>query len=388
MEFLTNSMKKMDLVYFDAGSGHKCTAQALMEIIKKQNVPVDLRLVNIQDPEMLGFLDFLYKMTGISAVEIYNLMLKKNWTLLDPLYLAISKLNIHYKHRKGVSFLEGYWQKSKPDLVVSLIPLFNRVLWESLQKVRPHTPFVTILTDLADCPPNYWIEKQKQYFICPTERAFEQAIAMLNEQESIFRTSGLVINSRFYQEITVDRPMERKRLGLEPDLPTGLVMFGGNGSDVMVKVAQVLDKLGKKFQLIFICGTNKKLANSLRSRESSFPTFVEEFTHEIPFYLYISDFFIGKPGNICVSEAVQMNLPIIIKHDAATLVQERYTSEWITDNQLGIVINNWQSIDKAVVQIIKPQNLEFYRHNASLINNQGLFETAQITLKLIDLHPI
>ncbi len=377
-------MKKIDLIYFDAGSGHKSTAQALMEIIKKKNLPLDLRLINIQDPEMLGSLDLFYKMTGISGVEIYNFMLKKNWTLLDPLYLALSNLNINYKHRKAVSLLCDYWFKRQPDLVVSLIPLFNRVLWESLQKVRPHIPLVTILTDLADCPPHYWIEKQKQYFICPTERAFEQACAMGHEKEFIFRTSGLIINSDFYQEITLNRSLERKQMGLEPNLPTGLVMFGGNGSDIMLKIAQILDKLGRKLQLIFICGKNETLANSLRAREKSLPTFVEGFTNEIPYYMYISDFFIGKPGNICVSEAVHMNLPVIIKHNLATLVQERYTSEWITHNQLGIVLDNWQKIDQAVAQIIQPEIFERYRHNASLINNQGLFETSGIILDLIN----
>jgi len=376
-------MKRVDLIYFDAGSGHRCTAQALVETIKEKNSSLDLQLVNIQDTEILGSLDLLYKMTGISGVEIYNLILKKDYTFLDPLYLALSRLNINYKYKEGVSLLAKYWQKRQPDLVVSLIPLFNRVLFESLKKIRPSTSLVTVLTDLADCPPNYWIEKQKQYFICPTERAFEQARDMGHREESIFRTSGLVINSGFYKGITANRVLERKRLGLEPNLPTGLVIFGGNGSNAMFKIARILDKLSKKLQLIFICGKNETLANRLRAKENSFPTFVEGFTHNIPYYMHISDFFIGKPGNICVSEAVQMNLPVIVKHDAATLVQEKYVSEWITDNQIGMVVNSWQILDKVVDELIKPENLARYRHHISLIRNQGLFETSRIIMHLI-----
>ena len=35
----------------------------------------------------------------------------------------------------------------------------------------PHSsPFVTILTDFADYPPHFWIERQDQYFICGTDR--------------------------------------------------------------------------------------------------------------------------------------------------------------------------------------------------------------------------
>jgi 1,2-diacylglycerol 3-beta-galactosyltransferase len=99
--------------------------------------------------------------------------------------------------------------------------------------------------------------------------------------------------------------------------------------------------------------------------------------------MHLSDFFIGKPGNICVSEAVQMNLPVIVKHDAATLVQEKYVNEWITDNQIGIVLNSWQILDKVVGELIKPENLARYRHHISLIHNQGLFETSRIIMNLI-----
>ncbi|MEH2082360.1 MAG: hypothetical protein V7K89_20965 [Nostoc sp.] len=74
-----------------------------------------------------------------------------------------------------IALLESHWQKNQPDLVVSCIPFYNRVLRESLQKAKPTTPFVTILTNFADSPPQYWIEPQEQFLICPTEQAVEQA---------------------------------------------------------------------------------------------------------------------------------------------------------------------------------------------------------------------
>jgi len=64
---------------------------------------------------------------------------------------------------------------------VSLIPNFNRAIFEGLrladrERNRPATPMVTILTDLADCPPHFWIERQEQYLICGTAKAAEQAL--------------------------------------------------------------------------------------------------------------------------------------------------------------------------------------------------------------------
>ena len=125
-------------------------------------------------------------------------------------------------------------ETGRARLVVSLIPNFNRALRESL----PATPLVTILTDLADYPPHFWIERQNQYLICGTEKAVEQARALGHPEEHIFATSGMILRPSFYEPVTADRAAERRRLGLDPDLPTGLVLFGGQGSSVMPEIAR------------------------------------------------------------------------------------------------------------------------------------------------------
>ena len=52
--------------------------------------------------------------------------------------------------------LKRYWRKTAPDLVVSLIPNFNRMMYEGLETAKLGTPYVTILTDFADYPPEFW----------------------------------------------------------------------------------------------------------------------------------------------------------------------------------------------------------------------------------------
>ena len=74
-----------------------------------------------------------------------------------------------------MQLLRKFWLEEKPDLVVSLIPNFSRSLFQSMRAEIPSTPLVTVLTDMADYPPHFWIEKQDQYFICGTPRAVEQA---------------------------------------------------------------------------------------------------------------------------------------------------------------------------------------------------------------------
>ena len=67
------------------------------------------------------------------------------------------------------SRLRRYWRKTRPDMVVSLIPNFNRPMYDAVAAARPAVPYVTLLTDFADYPPHFWIEPdQAQHFICGT----------------------------------------------------------------------------------------------------------------------------------------------------------------------------------------------------------------------------
>ena len=189
---------------------------------------------------------------------------------------------------------------------------------------------MTVLTDIADYPPHFWIEPLGGDIICGSERAVVQARALGICDGRIFHASGMILHPRFYQTISCDRRAERKLRGLDPDAPTGLVLFGGQGSEAMLDIAERLDAEGPHhLQLIFICGRNEKLAKALRGRPSKLRTFVEGFTAQVPFYMAISDFFIGKPGPGSVSEAVAMNLPVIVERNAWTLPQERYNADWV-----------------------------------------------------------
>lgn len=371
-------MTKIDLIFFDAGGGHRSTATALYKVIEKQQPSWQPRLVNIQEIENIEHSDILYKLTGTRGTDIYNLMLQKGWTLLFPLLQNLAKSNLRQNYSQLIALLENYWQKHQPDLVVSCIPLFNRVLQESLQKTLPRTPLFTIITDFADCPPNYWIEAQEQFLICPTERAVEQARGLGHQENRIFSTSGLVINPRFLEPITVDRRSERERFGLDPDLPTGLVMFGGYGSKVMLEIAKRLECFQDRLQLIFICGRNEKLAKALSKNQTAQKRFVTNFTEDVAYYMHLADFFIGKPGPGSLTEAMAMKLPVITECNASTMIQEKYCCEWIRDKQVGIIISSFRNIKPAVEKLIQTQSYSHYRANLDSFDNQSVFEIVDI----------
>jgi hypothetical protein len=371
-------VKRLDFVFFDAGGGHRSAANALKAVIQQQGRPWEIRLVNLQ--EVLDSLDIFRKYTGIRMQDVYNVMLQKGWTLGSAQGTRLMHGLISLYHNGQVRLLKEFWKQGERDLVVSLIPNFNRALRDSLSA----TPLVTILTDLADYPPHFWIERQDQFLICGTEKAVEQARALGHPAEHIFRTSGMILRPSFYQPVTADRAAERSRLGLDPELPTGLVLFGGQGSSVMPEIARRMTAARRSdVQFIFICGRNKKLAATLRNMQTRFPKHVEEFTIEIPYFMHLSDFFVGKPGPGSISEAIAMHLPVVVERNAWTLPQERYNTEWIREKQVGVVLPSFRAIDRGLRELLDAANFARFRANAAAITNRAVFEIPDILETLL-----
>lgn len=373
---------KLNLVYFDAGGGHRSAAIALQSVIASVHPDWDVRLVNLQ--EILDSLDIFRKITGIRLQDIYNLILAKGWTLGSTQLLSLLHGVIRIYHPAQVRLLTAFWAQQRPDLVVSLVPNFNRAIFQSLRRAVPAARFVTILTDLADYPPHFWIEKQQQYLICGTQCAGEQAAALGYPSSRVFRTSGMILRREFYEAPEPDVPGERVRLGLHPNLPTGLVLFGGAGSNVMYSIAELLGNSSLDLQLIMICGRNTKLRQRLERLQTRNRIFIEGFTKEIPYYMRLADFFIGKPGPGSISEAIQMRLPVIIERNAWTLPQERFNAEWVQQQGVGLVLRNFRSIESAVRNLLAGNRLEAMKGRMAHLENRAVFEIPPILHKILD----
>jgi len=371
-------VRRLELVYFDAGGGHRAAANALREVMERERRPFDIQPMNLQ--ELLDSMDVFRRLTGLRLQDVYNLMLKKGWTLGSPQLMMGMHLVIRLFHRKQVRMIEAHWRESRPDLVVSLVPNFDRAIGESLRRAAPGTPLVTILTDLADYPPHFWIERQPQYFICGSDRAVEQALAMGHAADRILRASGMILSPRFYEIAppgAEERAAARRALGFDPAAPVGLVLFGGQGAAVMLDIARRLPDR----QLILICGHNQKLRARLEKMAQlprRAPVSIVGFTKEIPRYMQLADYFIGKPGPGSISEAVFMRLPVIVDCNAWTLPQERYNAVWVSEQGVGIVLDNFRHVRGAVDQLLDPAAYAAFRAATERQRNRAVFEIPEM----------
>jgi 1,2-diacylglycerol 3-beta-galactosyltransferase len=346
-----------------------------MAASREQNQPWEIECLNLQ--ELLDPLDIAKKVAGVRVQDVYNFMLEKGWTLGAAQLLPMLHAVIRRRHSLIVGFLNRYWRETRPDLVVSMIPNFNRQLAESVRQALPNVPFVTVLTDLADYPPHFWMEPESDYLITGTGRALEQAYVMGHPPDRVFLTSGMIIHPSFYSIPATDYRQQRESIGLQPHRLTGLVMFGGQGSRAMLEIARQLNRLDW-LQLILIAGRNQKLEAELREMDFRIPVHIEGFTSQMPRFMQMSDFMIGKPGPGSLSEALFMGLPVIVERNAWTLPQERFNTDWVAEKEVGMVVPNFRQIARAVDRLRDPAVFGRYRANTRKYQNRAVYDVITI----------
>ncbi len=374
---------KVNVVTGQGGGGHYAAYRALKAAAEQRDLPWEFQATDmdeiITELTAQNEIQNAYELFGMSGHDLYNLMLKSGWTWMWPLKMRLNKFMVALNYDVGFRFFEQHWRKQQPDLVVSVMPLYNKGLSKSLEAARPGVPYVTVMGDLADYPPAFWLEPEASCTtVCATEKAIAQAQTLGVDDSLLMKSSGMMLHPKFYQCPELDIAAERQKLGLAADKLTGIVMFGGNGAQVMVDIAESLERFERDLQLIFVCGRNEALADALKQLPGEQQRHVVAFTEDMPYYMQLSDFFIGKPGPGSLSEALVMNLPVITECNRATLIHERYNTDWVKEKAVGIVLKSFKQVPKAVEQLLDGSTLERYRANAAALENNGIFEVLDL----------
>ena len=376
----SDTTPRVDLVWFNAGGGHRAAALALEQVMREQGRPWTVRRVNLT--EVLDPTALFRRTLGFEPEDLYNKRLASGFTLGLAQELKLLQAGIRLAHQSLVQRLAAHWRRTAPDLVVSLVPNFNRALHDSLAQARPGVPFVTVMTDMADHPPAFWIEPTvAQHLVCGTAHAVQQALAAGLPPGRVHRASGMVLRPEFHAaplgDRSSDRSAERAMVGLDNHTPTGLVLFGGTGSRVMTRIARALPDT----PLVLMCGRNESLAAALRAQPARAPRVVVGFTAEVARWMRRCDFFIGKPGPGSLSEAVSQGLPVITTRNAWTMPQERWNTEWVQQHGLGLVLRRFAEVDEAVPQLLA--ELPAYRQRVQAQRNAAVFEVPQILERIL-----
>lgn len=111
----------------------------------------------------------------------------------------------------------------------------------------------------------------------------------------------------------------RSELGLDPNLPTVLVVGGGDGMGGIVDIASALgDKLGSDenpaYQMVVVCGNNKDAQKSLSSRSwgPGVKVVIQGFVNNMDEWMDASDALVTKAGPGTIAEASICGLPCML----------------------------------------------------------------------------
>jgi 1,2-diacylglycerol 3-beta-galactosyltransferase len=369
------------LFTIDAGGGHRAAARALVAAAEETGAAFRFRVESFQ--ELLRPLDLLERTTGVSLEAAYNLILRRRASVLMVPLLRVMHGAIRLRRGALVKTLAAWLREQpRPQAVVSVFPNFNGILQEAVRAAIPGVPLVVVLTDLADFPPRFWIEPGLERVVVGSDEAERQARALGVARSSVTRVSGMILHPRFYRSAG---PEVRERVRTELGLGQGFtvtLLFGGKGSPEIQPLAEQLLRNDAGLRVIAVCGDNPELLESLApiAAGSGGRLVRFGFTDRVAEILSASDLLVTKPGPGSLSEAFQLRVPVVVTRNLHTIPQERFNTELVARQGLGLVVSSWREIPEAVARLARDDaRRESMRAAlAALPPNRAVYEVVEL----------
>jgi processive 1,2-diacylglycerol beta-glucosyltransferase len=375
---MKTNRSKIAIVYFDAAAGSRSAAAALKNVLQSRNPGCQVRMINITDIFDHHRLFGKIVRTGINYFNrqlqrdrVFNLRRLINWSLRCHDLVGAD----------GIQQIAAYWNAFPPDIIISVTPMFNPVLYGSAMQVNPGVKCITIPIDMEEVRSRYWFTpKVEQYYLNATDTLHKQAAQAGISEHYRFRIAGLPVEVNAYDPIPPDRNAQLRSIGLNPNWPVGFVSFGGQGSRKALDVVRALAKKHTNLNLIIMCGKNKKLFKQITALKLPFPTAVYSYLPQAPVsFLHLCDFAIGQPGAMTITESLITQTPLIaLKSKGMRFLQKR-NEEWLTQTGTGIVAATPERIATVITEIV---NNPAYKEQMADFDHRAIFQIAALIEKI------
>ena len=222
-------------------------------------------------------------------------------------------------------------EREAPDLIISTHPFITEMVSHLKGIGVLNVPLITLMTDYG--PHRAWIAKNVDAYVVAEAGMIPLMEAMGVDRSRIY-PFGIPVEHVFFQK--GDKAALRKKYGLDPKLPTILMMAGSFGVDNVLDFYRQICGVGLPFQIVIITGKNEKLylafLDEVKGAEK--PTKVIYFTTEVEDYMHASDLLITKPGGLTVSEALACGIPLAV-FDAIP-GQEEDNADFLLTNDMAV----------------------------------------------------
>lgn len=354
---------KVLILSISTGQGHHATGQAIQNIFTDMGIECEtLDAYEYIEPLLSEFVSKGYLFSAAYAKKlsskVYNIVVKKN---KPSKKYSVPKITNTVWARDLKNYIEEY----NPDVIICTHVLSSTLVHIMKEKEWINAITVGIVTDFTVHP--LWEETQLlDYYVTPSELLeFQMANKGLDVNKIL--PLGIPIRPKFSERL--DRNEARKQLGLDLHKVTILLMSGSMGYGKIDESIEKLDKLNIDFQVIVVCGNNKRMFKKVKELNTRKRFDIYGYVDNVDVMMDAADCIITKPGGITSSEALAKGLPMIMINPIPG--HEMRNVEFMLNNGLALYATKSFPLDEAVFTLFKhPERISFLRSTIELYGRQ------------------
>jgi processive 1,2-diacylglycerol beta-glucosyltransferase len=350
--------EKILILSGDYGEGHQQAAFAIKQAIEERYPQVETQVFDFMKwthPLTHSISRYLFLQTLKKAPFVYGYLFQKTKNTCNSL---ISEVFNHLGLRKMQELL----QEIEPSVVVCTFPLAAAAMSLLKNYGLTDVPTITVITDHTDH--SYWIHPSTNHYIVGSNRV-QQALSSRGISDRQITVTGIPIKTEFSK--TYSRFLLQKKYGLDPTFFTVLVMGGGCG--IMGSGSldlHTLENLPAPIQIVILCGQNEKLKEQLghQLKNSKHRVIIKGYVDCVHEFMAVSDLLITKPGGLTTSEAIAMELPMLLYKPLPG--QERENAEFLVQQQVALLAEEESSLKDELLNLIQnPFRLSAMKQNTT-----------------------
>jgi processive 1,2-diacylglycerol beta-glucosyltransferase len=349
--------EKVLILFSNYGEGHQQAARAIADAAEPEGVETCL----------IDVMEWAYPFFNSITRSIFIQGVKSFPTLYGRLYEKSRDEHSFFLNQilhLGMIRIRKLIDKIQPAVVVSTFPIAAGIM--SMLKTNGFTdiPTVTVITDYSSH--SYWVHPNTDLYVVGSE-GVRQELHSFAIPDSIIKVTGIPVRSKFC--LAYDTSQLYAKYKLDTKKPIVLVMGGGYGiiDDGLLKA---LEAVKQEFQLIIVCGHNKRLQKQLEKQASRFhhPTVVTgyiDFVHEL---MALADVMITKSGGITISEGIALQIPMLLYKPLPG--QEQENAKFLTESQVAMQASSISEVCSALSSLLtSPMQRERLKANAKKLHN-------------------
>jgi processive 1,2-diacylglycerol beta-glucosyltransferase len=279
----------------------------------------------------------------------------------------------------GKEGLEEYLAANPADVIIGVHPTPCGALSELRREGKLDVPVVTVITDYV--VHSQWIHRGTDLYLVGSDTVAAGLVEREVPEERI-RVTGIPV--KVNTGLLAQRELLREKWGLRPGLPTVLVMTGAQG--MMRRPWRLFHTIASRpVQGFFLCGRDRALMARLKLWSERYPNFrIMPFVRVVPELMCVSDILISKAGGLTVSEAMAMELPMIIFHPIPG--QECANRDYLVESGGAISAESTRELGAALDRLCaQPQVLDNMRAAIRRIRRPDAAEhSGREVLRLLD----